>query len=176
MKFFRLCAPILALATWACTSTPKSPDVSSAIRQSLSGAGYTDVSVTQDRDKGVVTLSGHVATEHARQQAGEIASSLAQGQVVANEIALATPGAESASNEMNSDIDKGIEHNLEAALISASMDSQIHHSVRNGVITLTGSVNSPDLRAKAAQIAAAVPYQRQVVNEIEVKNQKATSN
>ncbi|HEY4085138.1 MAG TPA: BON domain-containing protein [Bryobacteraceae bacterium] len=90
MRPSRLCIPILALATWGCSSTPKSPDVTAAVRQSLSGAGFKDVSVSQDRDKGVVKLSGHVADDNSRQRAGAIATSLAQGQVVANEIALVT--------------------------------------------------------------------------------------
>ncbi|HVW08015.1 MAG TPA: BON domain-containing protein [Bryobacteraceae bacterium] len=165
----------MALATWACSSAPKSPDVAPAIRQSLTAAGYKDISVSQDRDKGVVTLKGHVADDNARQRAAAIASSLAQGQVVANEVALVTPGAEHASDEMNSDLDKGIEKNLDAALISASLNKQIQYSVKNGVITLTGSVNSPALRDQAARIAASVPYQRQVVNEVQIKDQKATS-
>ncbi|HEY4085139.1 MAG TPA: BON domain-containing protein [Bryobacteraceae bacterium] len=77
---------------------------------------------------------------------------------------------------MNSDIDKGIEKNLDAALISASLNKQVHYSVKNGVITLTGDVTSSTLRNQVAQIAASVPYQRQVVNEIQVKDQKASSN
>jgi osmotically-inducible protein OsmY len=165
----------LALATWACSSTPKSPDVAPGIRQSLASAGFKGISVSQDREKGVVRLSGNVTDENSRQRAGAIASSLAQGQVVANQIALVTPGAERASDNMNSDIDKGIEKNLDAALISASLNKQIHYSVKNGVITLTGEVNSPALRTQVAQIAASVPYQRQVVNELQVKDQKASS-
>ena len=132
--------------------------------------------MSQDRDKGVVKLSGNVADENSRQRAGAIASSLAQGQVVANEIALVTPDAERASNNMNSDIDKGIEKNLDAALISAALNKQVHYSVKNGVITLTGEIGSPTLRNQVAQIAAAVPYQRQVINELQVKDQKASSN
>ena len=176
MRPSRLCIPILALATLACSSTPKSPDVAASVRQSLASAGYKDISVSQDRDKGVVTLSGHFADENSRQRAGAVASSVAQGQVVSNEIALVTPGAEHDSNNMNSDIDKGIEKNLDAALISAALNKQVHYSVKNGVITLTGDVASSTLRNQVAQIAASVPYQRQVVNEIQVKDQKASSN
>jgi hypothetical protein len=36
-------------------------------------------------------------------------------------------------------------------------------------------VDSEQLRTQAAQIAAGVPYQQQIVNELQVKNQKATS-
>src|SRR6185437_3599501 len=83
MRSSGLCIPILALATltMACSSTPKSPDVAPGIRQSLAGAGLKGISVDQDRDKGVITLSGHVADENSRERAGAIASSMAQGQV-----------------------------------------------------------------------------------------------
>jgi hypothetical protein len=40
------------------TTTAKSPDVSDSIRKSLDQAGFKDVSVSQDRDKGIVTLGG----------------------------------------------------------------------------------------------------------------------
>lgn len=51
-------AAVLVVFTVAGCSRPstKSPDVSSAVRQSLEQAGLNDVSVDQDRDKGVVTL------------------------------------------------------------------------------------------------------------------------
>ena len=48
------------LAGCSRTST-KSPDVSGAVRQSLDQSGLKDVSVSDDRDNGVVTLGGHVA-------------------------------------------------------------------------------------------------------------------
>ena len=47
----------------------QSPDVSDSIRKSLDQAGLKDVSVSQDRDKGVVTLGGHVAADAGKSQA-----------------------------------------------------------------------------------------------------------
>jgi osmotically-inducible protein OsmY len=172
-----LAALILATGfTSGCSSTPaKSPDVSGSIRQSLSAAGLKNVSVSQDRDKGVVTLSGHVAADAEKAQAQSVATSLAQGQVVANEIAIVAPGVEKDAREINSDVDKGIEKNLEAALIQNGLQKAVHFQVKNGVITLTGEVNSDSLRNEAAQIAAAVPYQQQIVNELQIRNLKATS-
>jgi osmotically-inducible protein OsmY len=43
------------------------------------------------------------------------------------------------------------------------------------VVTLTGDVNSQAKRAQAEQVAAAVLNVDQVVNELQVKKQKATS-
>ncbi len=180
MTLFKSCLPVFAalltLGMGGCSQTPpKSPDVSDAIRKSLDDSGFKDVSVRQDRDKGVVTLGGHVPDDRGKSQAESVAKSLAQGQVVANEIAIITPGVQSESRDINSDVDKGIEKNLDAALIQNGLNKMVNYKVKNGVITLTGNVNSENMRAKAAQIAAGVPYQQQVVNELQVRDQKATS-
>jgi osmotically-inducible protein OsmY len=43
------------------------------------------------------------------------------------------------------------------------------------VVTLTGEVNSQSKRALADRIASAVPNVKQVVNDVQIKEQKATS-
>lgn len=160
----------------ACSSAnTKSPDVSGNIRQSLYAAGLKDVSVSQDRDHGVVTLGGHVAADAQKAQAQTVAESMAQGQVVANEIAVVAPGVEKEARDINSDVDAGIEKNLDAALIQNGLQKNVRFQVKNGVITLKGDVNSESLRNQAAQIASAVPYQQQVVNELQIRNLKATA-
>jgi hyperosmotically inducible periplasmic protein len=65
------------------TST-KAPDVTESVRKSLDQAGLKDVSVNQDRDKSVVTLTGQVATDSDKSQAESIARSIAGAQVVAD--------------------------------------------------------------------------------------------
>lgn len=61
-----------------CSGTTKSPDVSDSIRKSLDQAGLQAVSVSQDRDKGVVTLGGHVPSDVDKSQAESIAQSIAR--------------------------------------------------------------------------------------------------
>jgi hyperosmotically inducible protein len=169
---FLLVAGILA----GCShETTKSPDVESEIRKSLDQAGYKDVSVSQDRDKGVVTLSGHVASDPDKQQAESIAKSLSVGQVVADQTAVEPPGAESDAKDVNSDLDKGIKSNMDAALIQNKLKQNVSFSVKNGVVTVTGSVNSQIRRNQVEKIASGVPNVQQVVNEVQVKNQKASS-
>src|ERR1700737_3892005 len=159
-----------------CSDTPtKSPDVTDSVRKSLDQSGYKDVSVSQDRDKGVVTLSGTVASESDKAQAESLAKVAAAGQVVANTIAVRPPGDESAAKAVDSDLDKAIEKNLDAALVKRKMDKGVHYSVKNGVVTLKGDAPTQNPRAASKQIAAGVPNVKQVVNEMEVKEQKATS-
>ena len=153
----------------------KSPDVSDSIRKSLDQARLKDVSVSQDRDKGIVTLGGQVSSNDQKAQAESLAKSIAGAQVVANQIAVLPAGAEREAKAINSDLEEGIEKNLDAALIQNKMHNNVKYAVKSGVVTLTGEVNSPDKRAFAEKVATGVPNVQQVVNNLQVKNQKATS-
>ena len=168
---------LLAVGTLAgCSATTqKSRDVSDSIRTALDQAGLKSVSVSQDRDKGIVTLGGQVATESDKAQAETVAKSLAGVQVVADQIAVIPIGAEKDAKAVNSDLDKGIEVNLDAALIQNKMHDNVKYAVKSAVVTLTGEVNSQDMRDAAESVATRVPNVKQVVNDLQVKNQKARS-
>jgi osmotically-inducible protein OsmY len=170
MKTARFSVPLLTLlivGTLAgCSDTPRSPDVSDTIRKSLDQAGLKDVSENQDRDKGVITLGGHVPSDGDKSQAESIAKSIAGGQVVSNQIGVTPPAVESEAKTINSDLDKGIENNLDAALIQHRLNKNIKYDVKNGVVTLTGEVNSQSRRAQVEKITSAVPNVQQVVNEL----------
>jgi hyperosmotically inducible periplasmic protein len=152
----------------------QAPDVSARIQDSLRQAGLNDVTVSQNRDKGVVTLSGNVTNDADKARAEEIAKPLAAGQVVADEIAVLPSGNASAMKSVNSDLDDGIESNLDAAFKIADIKG-VSHDTNNGVVTLKGDVPTPALRANAERVAQGVPHVQQVVNQIDVKNQRATS-
>ena len=156
------------------TTSTKAPDVSDSLRSSLDRAGFKDVSVTQDRDKGVVTLGGHVAADSDKSQAESIARSIAGTQVVSNQIAVLPLGAESEAKTVNSELDEAIEHNLDAALIQNKLHDNVKYAVKNHVVTLSGEVDSQSKRARAESVASGVPNVQQVVNELQVKGQKAT--
>jgi hyperosmotically inducible protein len=164
----------IAVALTGCSSTPKSPDVADSIRKSLDQSGYKDVSVSQDRDKGVVTLTGHVPADQDKMRAEQLAKSMAAGQVVADEILVLPPNDASAAKAINADVDKSIEKLFDATLIQNNLHDNVKYSVKNGVLTLTGDVNSQAARDQAQQLATGIPNVQQVVNEIQVKNQKAT--
>jgi len=171
-----LAAVLMAASLVACShSVTKSPDVTGNVRKSLSQAGFKNVSTSEDRDKGVVTLSGNVATDAEKAQAQSVAEAQAGGLAVANQIAVIPPNDAHNAKAMNSDLDKGIEHNLDAALIYDNLHNGVKYSVKNHVVTLTGNVASQDTRQQVQNVAASVPNVQQVVNELQVKNQKATA-
>jgi osmotically-inducible protein OsmY len=168
---------LFALSAFAgCSgSAEKSPDVSPAVRGALERSGYSDVSVSEDRTNGVVTLGGKVASDSAKLQAESLAKSLAGSQVVADQIAVILQDNAGAAREVNADLDQAIEHNLEAALIESNLKKDVTEHVKNGVVTLTGQVSSQRSRAEAQSVATEVPNVQQVVNEVQVKGQKATA-
>jgi len=166
---------ILAGALAGCSDTNKSPEVTDNIRKSLDQAGYKDVSVSQDREKGVVTLTGTVPAEGDKAQAESIAKSSADSQVVADQISVRPPGNESDAKTVDSDTDKAIEKKLDAVLVKNKLDRGVKYDVKNGVVTLKGDVPSQSRRTQVEKLAKTVPDVKQVVNELEVKNQKATA-
>jgi hyperosmotically inducible periplasmic protein len=180
MKKLHMSVAVFALLTagilLGCSTTArKSPEVADNIKKTLDQTGLKDVSVTQDRDKGVVTLGGRVTSETDKAQAESLAKSLAVGQVVADQIAVIPVGMEKDAKTVNSDLDDGIEKNLDAALIQNNMHDDVKFSVKSNVVTLTGDVNSPSKREQAERVAASVPNVKQVVNDVQVKDQKASS-
>jgi hyperosmotically inducible protein len=169
---------LLAIGTmvgcWA--GSAKSPDVSDSIRKALDQAGLKEVTVSQDRDKGIVTLGGQVESENDKSQAETLAKSLAGAQVVADQIAVIPVGQGNEAKAVNSDLDQGIEKNLDAALIQNKMHNRVNYAVKNGVVTLTGDVNSDHMRTGAEKVASGVPNVKQVVNALRVvKHGKASS-
>jgi len=74
------------VVTLACNSDTKAPDVTDNIRHALDSAGLTDVKVSQDRDKNVVTLSGNVGSEKQRGKAERLAHKVRGVKNVVNQI------------------------------------------------------------------------------------------
>jgi osmotically-inducible protein OsmY len=179
MKTLTSWPALLALAAGGilagCSHTVKSPDVSDNLRRALDQANLKTVSIDQDRQKGVITLGGHVTADADKAQAESIARSIAGTQVVSDQIAVLPLGSESDARAMNSDLDKGIEQNLDAALIQNKLHDRVKFAVKNRVVTLTGDVDSQSMRRDAETVAGSVPNVVQVVNELQVRNQKATS-
>ena len=116
-----------------------------------------------------------MGSEGDKAQAETVAKSLAGAQVVADQIAVIPPGLEKEAKAVNSDLDEAIEKNLDAALIQSKLHKTVNYEVKSGVVTLTGEVNSENKRARAETVATGVPNVQQVVNHLQIKNQKASS-
>ncbi len=156
---------------------PQHPAVKDNVVSSLKANSLGDVSVSEDRDKGVVTLTGDVQSEDQKNQAATLAGSAAPGYVVANQIGVRPAGAESQAKSVDSNLDDAIESNYKAALKAhKNLDDQsISYDAKNGTLMLKGSVKTSKQRQEAAALAKQVPNVQQVVNEIEVSSKKMST-
>jgi len=175
LTFLALLAAFVAMSIACSQQKAAEPDVSGQIKDSLQANNLDSVKVTEDRDKGVVTLSGDVKSDQEKSQAEDIATQNAGGLIVADEIGVRPAGEEGAANKVDKNLDQGIEDNYRAALTSKGMDDQhIHFSSKNGVVTLTGDVATPAQRQSAEKMAAKIPNVSQVVNNLTVNGAKKT--
>ena len=94
-RVLALLAVLAAVFTIACSQQKaNTPDVTDQIKDSLKSNHLDNVKVSEDKDKGVVTLSGDVKDEQAKTQAEDIAKQNAGGLIIANEIGVRPEGAE----------------------------------------------------------------------------------
>ncbi|HLQ51529.1 MAG TPA: BON domain-containing protein [Terriglobales bacterium] len=170
-----LTALCLALVLASCSQQKaETPSYKDAVKQAMDQNGFNKVTVDEDRDKGVVTLGGKVQSDDEKARAEEAAKAAAPGEVIAMEISVEPPGSEGQAKNIESNIDTAIEHNFKAALIGNKLEDQkIDYKAKNGVLTLSGTVKTPQQRAQAEKIATSIPNVEQVVNELEVKHGKA---
>ena len=139
------------------------------VKNSLQQADLQSVTVDEDRDKNLITLGGSVHSPEAKARALEVAKAAAPSRVIANQISIEPVGQESAARKISRDVDGAIEKQYQAVLIANHLDKGIHYQAKNGVLRLTGKVDTPDDRQAAEQLASSVPNVQQVVNELQVK-------
>lgn len=169
-------APLLfASALIVGCASPQAPEVTGAVRDELNNMGLRDVSVSQDRTAGVVTLRGNVVTEAEKTAAATAAQRVAGNQVIANEIVVTPRGGEDVAEDVSDALDEGIESNMKALMLRMGEPDDVAYDVNAGVVRLTGSVTSNAIRGELEKAAASVPNVKQVVNELQVENQRATT-
>ena len=154
----------------ACTEkkiTNFDPDT---VKNAEKQAGFNDVSVDVNKEKGVVTLNGKVTSEQDKDRAGQVAQAVAGQLVVANQISIEPPGVASQAKEIEGNLDDSIDKQFKALLIANHWDKDhIAYKTKNGVLTLKGRVADMQERADVEKVAATVPHVTQVVNELDVK-------
>jgi hyperosmotically inducible protein len=170
--FPALAATLLGtIAIAGCHNQPAHLDEKSAVTSSLSANNLSSVSVSQDRDKGVMTLTGNVSSGDLKSQAETLAKQAAPDYTIADEIGVRPVGAQSQAGAVSSNLDSAIEDNFKASIkANKALDEQsIHFSAKNGTLVLKGSVKTFAQKKEAEGLAKHVPNVQQVVNELEVK-------
>jgi hyperosmotically inducible protein len=120
----------------------------------------SDINV--DTQNGTVTLRGKVAT------ADEVAKTVDGVAAVRNELQVVPAAERKAVNAEDKDLKNAIQKRIkqDARLKGADIDVQVDR----GVVTLMGDVKDVGARARASEVARAVPGVRSVKNELREKS------
>lgn len=177
-KLISIAIVLLTLAFAVACSQQKanSPDAKPAVQDALKAAGYNNISVSQDRDKGVITLTGDVPTDADKDKVQTIAQGAANGMVISNEVGVRPQGDEGAAKSVDKHTDDSIEDQMKAQIAAHRWENQhIHFSAKNGVLTLKGDVDTSRQREQVNDVAKNIPGVQQVVNELQVKGEKQSA-
>ena len=152
------------------------PDEKPAVNQALTSNDFGTVGVSQDREKGVITLRGNVGLPGDKERAEKIAQRAAPDYTIANEIGVRPATVPDAAGA-DAKLDSAIEDNFKAAIKSHQNlnDQSISGSAKNGTLVIKGSVKTPQQKAEAESLGKQVPNVGQVVNELKVKTDKHSS-
>ena len=161
---------ICTLAIVGCRNQSPHPDEKSAVKNSLSSSNLGSVGVSEDRSKGVMTLTGNLSSGDLKSQAVSLAKEAAPDYIIADEIGVRPVGDDSQTDAVSSNLDSAIEHNFKASIkANKNLDEQsIHFKAKNGTLVLEGSVKTFAQKKEAGGLAKHVPNVQQVVNELEV--------
>ena len=146
------------------------PDEKAAVSGSLNNNNLNAVDVSQDREKGLMTLSGNLPSQDMKTQAENLAKQAAPDYRINDQIGVRPPDVPNAG-AVASDVDSAIEDNFKAEVKAHENlnDQSIHGSAKNGTLVLKGSVKTPAQKREAGMLAKKTPNVQQVVNELEVK-------
>lgn len=126
----------------------------------------SDINV--DTQNGTVTLRGKVATADEKRAAQEVSKTVDGVAAVRNELQVVPAAERKAVNAEDKDLKNAIEKRIkqDARLKGSDIDVQVDR----GVVTLMGDVKDVGARARASEVARAVPGVRSVKNELREKS------
>jgi hyperosmotically inducible protein len=165
-------ALLLALSIGCSQHRANTPSEKNAVADALKQAGYDKISIDEDRDKGVITLKGDIATQADKERAETIARESANNSVIANEL-LVTGADKGLAKEVAGDNDDAIKARFKEWVAANRLKKQhVSADVKNGVVTLTGDVDTEAQRTMFEKDIAKIEGVTEVVNKLEVKPRK----
>jgi osmotically-inducible protein OsmY len=170
--------PVLALLgaaplTVGCSKPAGQPDVEARVNDQLKAGKLDDkVKVDWKKDEQAVHLSGKVASAADKARAEELAQKAVgtSGRVV-NEVAVDTVDMSKTDDQIEEQLGKMFEDRTEWDFDGTG----VTFNSKEGVVTITGHVESDAVKAKIGERARAVPGVKDVVNDLKVESAKKTA-
>lgn len=150
----------LVASVTSCKQKTSDTDVKTAVDNAI--AANTQLSgISSSVDKGVVTLTGQVATEAAKSAAESAARGINGVKSVVNNLTVTPPAQDPVQITADDPLKAGVESTVKAY-------PGVNATVQDGVITLTGEIKRTDLQQLMAALNSLKP--KKVENKLTVKS------
>jgi osmotically-inducible protein OsmY len=174
-----LAAIVVSTLAVAGCSRASHPDEQAAVYQSLNSHDLSSVMVDQNRDSGVITLTGIVGGADRKSRAEELAKAAAPDYTINDNIQVDSSGLHGmiSAAAAKSELDSSIENQFKASIKEhGNLDQQaIQFWANAGTLTLKGAVRTEREKKQVEELAKKVPQVQHVVNEIEVRPKKQSA-
>lgn len=168
---------IIALALGACSATRTQESAGEVIDDSVLTAkvkaALIDDPVAKARDvnvetyRGVVQLGGFVDTAEQKSRAGEVAKGITGVKEVRNDLRVSHSQETVGQVVDDSALTAAVKGKL---IVDQTMQSyKVNVETQNGVVQLTGFVDSNDAKSRAAELARSVDGVKEVRNDLEIR-------
>lgn len=154
-----------------CSGGPKYPNSRPAVISSLAQDNLSNLDVSQNRNTGVITLTGTVTSQESKLQAEAIVRNAAPKYTLADETTVVPPP--SAVVQGPSATDLAIQDNFNKEVkkhrfLDRPGDNIVAKST-NGNVVLTGTVRTNFDKHEAEKLAKAIPNVHKVENDLKIK-------
>jgi hyperosmotically inducible periplasmic protein len=168
---------IIALAVGACTATRTQQSAGEVVDDSVLTAkvktALIDDPVAKANDvnvetyRGVVQLGGFVETAEQKARAGEVARGVSGVKEVRNDLRVSSDQATVGQVVDDSALTAAVKGKL---IADQTMQSyKVNVETQNGIVQLTGFVDSSDAKNRASEVARSVDGVKDVRNDLEVR-------
>jgi len=161
-----------------CNSGPKYPNSKPNVTSSLAQDDLKNLTIKQDRNRGVITLRGTVASQEQKLQAEDIAKSAAPKYSITDETTVVptsssappVPSTVVAATPSQTDVRIQQEFNQKVKLHHslARPGNTITGTSTNGDLVITGKVRTKSEKREVEKLAKSIPHVQQVEDDLRV--------
>lgn len=148
------------------------PDDQAAVYSAFTQNDLRNITVSQDRGSGTITLSGIVGSADRKTAAETLASKAAPGYTITNNIQVQNAGLSDLQKkaQQTAQLDSAIQDHFKQSLESRKdlKKEHITYEAANGTLYLKGSVRSEHQKKEAEDLARKDPQVKEVVNNLKV--------
>ena len=161
-----------------CNNGPKYPNSKPQVTSSLAQDSLSNLTVSQDRKHGVITLTGTVPSQEKKLQAEDIAKSAAPKHKIADQTTI-VPAANSGApvpstvvaatpSETDAEIQQQFNEKVKLHHSLARLGNTITATSKNGELIITGKVRTESDKREVEKLAKSIPHVQQVEDDLTV--------